>query len=57
MQTMLDPNAVLNFAGGPNNPLYKTDKNNFAPNVGLAWDPVGHGKTPFVRVTWFVRQR
>ena len=45
VKTLLDPNAVLNFAGGPNTPLYKTDKNNFAPNVGLAWDPSGHGKT------------
>ena len=45
VQTLLDPNAVLNFAGGPNTPLYKTDTNNFAPNVGLAWDPFGHGKT------------
>ena len=45
MQTVMDPNAVLNFIGGSNHPLYKTDKNNFAPNVGLAWDPFGHGKT------------
>jgi hypothetical protein len=45
VQTMSDPNALLNFSGGPNNPLYKTDKNNFAPNVGVAWDPFGHGKT------------
>ena len=45
IQTLLDPNSNLSFTGGPNNPLYKTDKNNFAPNVGLAWDPTGHGKT------------
>ncbi|HEY3840348.1 MAG TPA: TonB-dependent receptor, partial [Bryobacteraceae bacterium] len=45
IQTLLDPNATLNFAGGPNTPLYKTDKNNFAPNIGLAWDPTGEGKT------------
>jgi hypothetical protein len=45
VQTLLDPNAVLDFSGGPSNPLYKTDKNNFAPNVGVAWDPTGSGKT------------
>ncbi len=45
IQTLLDPNAILNFSGGPNSQLYKTDKNNFAPNVGLAWDPTGRGKT------------
>lgn len=45
VQTLLDPNAVLNFSGGPGHALYKTDKNNFAPNIGLAWDPFGHGKT------------
>ena len=45
IQTLMDPNAVLNFAGGPNSAMYKTDANNFAPNVGLAWDPTGSGKT------------
>jgi hypothetical protein len=45
VKTLLDPNAVLNYSAGSNTPLYKTDKNNFAPNIGLAWDPTGKGKT------------
>ncbi len=48
IQTLLDPNAVLDFASGDTGrPLYKSDKNNFAPNVGLAWDIFGDGRTAF----------
>ena len=36
-------NATLNFA--PGGQLYNPDRNNFGPNVGLAWDPRGDGKT------------
>ncbi len=31
--------------GGPNNSLIRTDKNNFAPRLGFAYDPAGDGKT------------
>jgi hypothetical protein len=38
-------NATLDFAGSSvGRPWYKSDYNNFAPNVGLAWDVFGDGK-------------
>jgi hypothetical protein len=36
-------NATIDYAGS----LYKPDRNNFAPVLGAAWDPFGHGKTTF----------
>ena len=43
--TVFNPNTVLDFAGSAvNRPWYNKDKNNFAPNIGLAWDPTGEGK-------------
>jgi hypothetical protein len=39
-------NATLDFAGtSAGRPLYKKEFNNFAPNVGLAWDVFGDGRT------------
>ncbi|HYM13600.1 MAG TPA: TonB-dependent receptor [Bryobacterales bacterium] len=39
-------NATLDFAGHVvNRPLYNKDLNNFAPNIGIAFDPFGDGKT------------
>jgi hypothetical protein len=36
--------ATLDFAGGAaGRPLWKPDRNNFAPNIGLAWDVFGDG--------------
>ena len=40
--TTLLSNASLNFVG---NSLYHNDLHAFAPNVGLAWDARGNGKT------------
>ncbi|MEO5923004.1 MAG: carboxypeptidase regulatory-like domain-containing protein [Bryobacteraceae bacterium] len=43
--TILNPNTVLDFIGGASGrSFYKSDKNNFAPNLGFAWAP-GSGKT------------
>jgi hypothetical protein len=39
-------NTTLDFGGSSvGRPFYNKDLNNFAPNVGLAWDPKGDGKT------------
>jgi hypothetical protein len=44
-QTMLG-NATLNFAGGPSSRgLYNAYWKAFSPDIGLAWDPFGNGKT------------
>ncbi len=42
----LRSNATLDFAGASaGRPVYNRDLNNFAPNVGFAWDLTGDGKT------------
>jgi len=39
-------NATLDFAGSEaGRPLHRPDRNNFAPNAGLAWDIFGNGRT------------
>ena len=38
--------ATIDFAGSDvGRPLYGKDLNNFAPNIGIAWDVFGDGKT------------
>ncbi len=45
VQTLLS-NATLNFAGDSvGRPWYQKNTHDFAPNVGVAWDPFGHGTT------------
>ncbi|HYP13553.1 MAG TPA: hypothetical protein VEQ63_06495, partial [Bryobacteraceae bacterium] len=44
--TALLGNPTLDFAGkAVGRPLYERDLNNFAPNVGFAWDVFGNGRT------------
>lgn len=45
IQTIEDPNAVLNFIGTRSHPFYNPGKKNYSPNAGFAWDIFGDGKT------------
>ncbi|MGH9721102.1 MAG: hypothetical protein ACRD8O_12885, partial [Bryobacteraceae bacterium] len=44
--TTLLSNATLDFAGkSVSRPFYRSDRNNFAPSIGFAWDLFGTGRT------------
>lgn len=46
INALLSPATTLDFAGkSAGRAFYNPDRNNFAPNVGLAWDVFGDGKT------------
>jgi hypothetical protein len=43
--SLLSPNSILDFAGSAvGRPFYNKDRNNFAPNLGFAYDVFGDGK-------------
>lgn len=44
-ETLRNPNATFDFLGVGGRVAYNPDRNNFAPNLGFAWDPFGTGKT------------
>lgn len=52
-QRFPDAPAGLLYPGDPGVPrgTYETDKNNFAPRLGLAWDPTGTGRSS-LRAAW-----
>jgi hypothetical protein len=45
IDTLRNPGASLDFASGGSRPLYNPDRNNFGPNIGIAWDITGDGRT------------
>jgi hypothetical protein len=44
-QTLLSDATLNYFGGNSGRPVYHKDLNNSGPNIGIAWDPFGDGKT------------
>jgi hypothetical protein len=44
-QTLLSDATLNYFGGNSGRRTYAKDLNNFAPNIGIAWDPFSNGKT------------
>ena len=44
-QTLLSDASLAYFGGNSGRAVYHKDLNNFAPNIGIAWDPFSDGKT------------
>ncbi len=45
ISTVRNPNASFDFVNKDGRSLYNSDRNNFAPTFGFAYDPFGKGKT------------
>ncbi len=44
-QTLLSDATLAYFGGNTGRSVYEKDFRDFAPNIGIAWDPFGDGKT------------
>ncbi len=45
LESLTNPNAIVDAASGGGRPLFNNDANNFAPSFSFAWDPFSTGRT------------